>query len=78
MRRPVIFLLLSLSALIWGGAQPHLADNERIARLEVFDVQPSPAGRLALDEPITFTFNRRVDCAEAQSALIWQPAIRGA
>lgn len=77
MRRRMNVLLLLISALIWQGAQPHLADNEPIARLEVIDVQPSPAGRLALDEPITFTFNRRVNCAEAQAALTWQPAIRG-
>ena len=77
MRRRIIRLLFTLTALILFGSLQNLAENERIARLEVYDVQPSPAGLLALDEAITFTFNRRVDCAEAESALTWQPAIRG-
>lgn len=77
MRRRIILVLLSLTILTVLGSLQNLADNERIARLEVYDALPSPAGLLALDEAITFTFNRRVDCAEAESALTWQPAIRG-
>ena len=64
------------SYFIWGSLQ-NLAESERIARLEVFDAQPSPAGLLSLDQAITFTFNRRADCAAAESAFAWQPAIRG-
>ena len=77
MRRRIILVLLSLTIVTVLGSLQNLAESERIARLEVFDVLPSPAGRLALDEAITFTFNRRVDCAEAESALTWQPAISG-
>ena len=77
MCRRITLLLFSFAILIYLGSLQNLAETERAAQLEVFDVQPSPAGPLALDEAITFTFNRRVDCAEAESALNWQPAIRG-
>ena len=78
MRRRIILLLLSLIAiLVFLGSLQNLAESERVAHLEVLDAQPSPAGPLALDEAITFTFNRRVDCVEAESAFTWQPAIRG-
>ena len=52
------------------GSLQNLAENERIARLEVFDMQPSPAGLLALEEAITLTFYRRVDCAEIAAAFM--------
>ena len=77
MRRRIILSLLSLTILIFLRSLQNLAESERVARLEVLDAQPSPAGLLALDEAITFTFNRRVDCVEAESAFTWQPAIRG-
>ena len=77
MRRRIILLLLSLIALVFLGSLQNLAESERVAHLEVLDAQPSPAGLLALDEAITFTFNRRVDCVEAEAAFTWQPAIRG-
>ena len=77
MRRRILFSLLLLTVLIWSGSLQNLAQGVRESLLQVFDVQPSPAGRLALDEAVTFTFNRRVDCAEAEAALTWQPAIRG-
>lgn len=77
MRRRIILLLLSLTILIHLGSLRNLAETERPAQLEIFDVQPSPAGLLSLDQAITFTFNRRVDCAQAESAFAWQPAIRG-
>jgi len=70
-------MLILLPVLMWSVSLPYLAQSEHVALLEVFDVQPSPAGHLALDEAISFTFNRRVDCVEAEAALTWQPAIRG-
>ncbi|MCY3978084.1 MAG: hypothetical protein OXG23_08285 [Chloroflexi bacterium] len=76
MRWRIILLLLSFIIFFFLGSLKNLAETERAARLEVFDVQPSPAGLLSLDEAITFTFNRRVDCAKAESAFTWQPAIR--
>ena len=63
--------------MVFLGSLQNLAETERAARLEVYDVQPSPAGLLALDEAITFAFNRRVDCAQAEAAFAWQPAISG-
>lgn len=77
MRRRIILVLLSLTILSVLGSLQNLAESEQIARLEVYNALPSPAGLLALEEAITFTFNRRVDCAEAESAFTWQPAIRG-
>ena len=77
MRRRIMLLLLSFTIFVFLGSLHNLAETERATRLEVFDVQPSPAGLLAPDEAITFTFNRRVDCADAEATLTWQPAIRG-
>ena len=77
MRRLILFLLIPFTVFLFSGSLPVLAQNERVSLLTIFDVQPSPAQPLALDEAITFTFNRRVDCAVAEAALTWQPAIRG-
>ncbi|MCY3865953.1 MAG: hypothetical protein OXG68_10995 [Chloroflexi bacterium] len=77
MRQLCFLLRVLLPVLIWSGSLQNLAQSERAESLEVIDAQPSPAGRLALDEAITVTFNRRVDCAAAEEALTWQPAIRG-
>ena len=76
MRQLNFLLRVLLPVLIWSGSLQYLAQSERVESLEVVDAQPSPAGRLALDDAITFTFNRRVNCAEAEAALNWQPAIR--
>ena len=77
MRQLNLLLRVLLPILIWTGSLQYLAQSERAESLEVIDAQPSPAGRLALDDSITFTFNRRVHCAEAEAAFTWQPAIRG-
>lgn len=77
MRQLNFLLRVLLPVLLWSGSLQFFAQSESLASLEVIDAQPSPAGRLALDEAITFTFNRRVDCADAEAALNWQPAIRG-
>lgn len=77
MRRRIMLLLLLFTIFFFLGSLRNLAETEPAAQLEVFDVQPSPAGLLSLDQAITFTFNRRVDCAQAEAAFTWQPAIRG-
>ena len=77
MRQFCFLLRILLPVLIWSGSLQYHAQSEQVALLEVIAAQPSPAVRLALDEAIIFTFNRRVDCADAEAALTWQPAIRG-
>ncbi len=75
-RFPLFMLLLSFAVL--AGAPRNLAQGSRAALLQVFDVQPSPAARLALNESVIFHFNRRVDCAAAEAAFNLTPAISGA
>ena len=78
MRRRIMVLLLSLIALVFLGSLQNLAESRARRTIgSTLTSQPSPAGPLALDEAITFTFNRRVDCVEAEAAFTWQPAIRG-
>ncbi len=70
-----IFMLSALLAL--AGGSPLVAQSADAAFLTVFDLQPAPVSPLALDQPITFFFNRRVDCRDAEAALRWTPAIAG-
>ena len=78
MRQRILFPLLLLTILIGAGYQGNVAQGNRVSLLQVFEVQPSPASPLALEEAITFYFNRRVNCADAEAALSWLPAIDGA
>ena len=77
MRLRILVALLLLAILIGTGHQGNIAQGNRVSLLQVFDVQPSPASPLALGGAVTFTFNRRVDCADPEAGLSWSPAIDG-
>ena len=77
MRRRYLVPILLLAVLVLSAAPLNIAQGNRIALLQVFDLSPTPAGILSLDEAIAITFNRRVDCAEAERALRWSPPIAG-
>ncbi|MCY4465678.1 MAG: Ig-like domain-containing protein [Chloroflexi bacterium] len=77
MRRQICLAFALINLLMLAGAVHISAQVTQIAYLEVIDVQPSPAGQLGLRDAVTLWFNRRVDCADAEAALSWQPAIRG-
>ena len=75
MRRHTFLLFLVFLAFILAVIPANVAQTTQVGLLQVFDVQPSPVGKLALNQDVTFYFNRRVDCAEAGAALTWTPAI---
>ncbi len=77
MRRQICLAFALFNLLMLAGALHITAQVNRVAYLAVTDVQPSPAGQLGLRDTVTFWFNRRVDCADAEAALSWQPATRG-
>ncbi len=77
MRRQICLAFALFNLLMLAGALHIAAQVNQAAYLAVTDVQPSPAGQLGLEDTVTFWFNRRVDCAEAEAAFSWQPATRG-
>ena len=77
MRRQICLAFALFNLLMLAGAVHITAQVNQVAYLEVIDVQPSPAGQLGLRDTVTFWFNRRVDCADAEAAFSWQPATRG-
>ena len=62
---------------VMTGIPQSIAQGGRIALLQVFEVQPSPAAPLALNDSLVLYFNRRVDCRDAEAAFSVTPAIRG-
>ena len=76
--RRLIALSFALVALLSLSGAPQLAQGSQLGRLQVFDIQPSPATPLVGAQAVTFTFNRRLDCASAESALRLTPEIAGA
>ena len=77
MRRRILCLLLLLSFAVMAGSPQAVAQGSREAYLQVFEVQPAPAARLALHESVVLYFNRRVDCSAAEAAFSVRPAIAG-
>ena len=77
MRRRIPLLVLLLSVIILAGIPLSIAQANRVALLQVFDVQPSSNAPLALNDTVVFYFNRRIDCASAEAALSWMPSIPG-
>lgn len=77
MRRQLCLAFALFNLLMLVGALQIAAQVNQFGFLAVTDVQPSPAGRLGLSDTVAFWFNRRLDCAAAEAALSWQPAIRG-
>ena len=77
MRRRILPLLLLLAAAVMASLPLSNAQGSNTKRLQVFEVQPAPAARLALNGSVAFHFNRRVDCQEAEAAFSVRPAISG-
>lgn len=77
MRRQLCLAFALFNLLMLAGALHIAAQVNQAAYLAVIAVQPSPAGQLGLQDTVTFWFNRRVDCAQAEAAFSWQPATRG-
>lgn len=77
MRRLLPLLILVLSAVVLAGIPQSIAQGGRIALLEVFEVQPSPAAPLPPSASPVLYFNRRVDCADAEAAFSVVPAVSG-
>ena len=77
MRRRFVLSLLLFALLSLFGA-PQLAQGTQLGSLQVFDIQPSTATPLVGQQAISFTFNRRLDCASAIAALRITPEIAGA
>lgn len=77
MRRRILLLALLLSVSVMVGVPQNIAQGSRVALLQVFEAQPSPAAPIGLHDSVVLYFNRRVDCAEAKAALSVTPAISG-
>lgn len=77
MRRRILFLVLLLTSLIAVGIPQLIAQGNRIAFLQILESEPFPSQPLALDEAVTFYFDRRVDCGTAQAAFSVQPFVDG-
>ncbi len=77
MRRRIPLLVLLLAVSILAGIPLSIAQGNRVALLQVFDVQPSSSAPLALNDAIVFYFNHRVDCDNTEAALSWTPSIPG-
>ena len=77
MRRRMLFLVLLLTGLISVGIPQLIAQGNRVAFLQILESEPFPSQPLALDEAVTFYFDRRVDCSTAQAAFSVQPFIAG-
>jgi len=77
MRRRILFLLLLLFGLVAVSIPQLIAQGNRIAFLQVVDNEPFVGAPLALDESVSFYFDRRVDCATAQAAFSVTPFVDG-
>ncbi len=77
MRRRIPLLTLLLAAVIMASLPLSKAQGSIRKRLQVFEAQPAPAARLALNGSVTFHFNRRLDCQAAEAAFSVRPAIAG-
>ena len=77
MRRPALFLFLLLAVWMALGLPRLMAQGSRTAFLQVAGIEPFPGQPLALDEDISFHFNRRVDCATARAAFQTAPFVDG-
>jgi alpha-2-macroglobulin len=77
MRRRILFLIVLLTGLIAVGIPQLIAQGNRIAFLQILESEPFPSQPLALDEAVTFYFDRRVDCGTAQAAFSIQPFVDG-
>ncbi len=78
MRRPILLPALLLWIAVLAGVPETIAQGGSAGRLQVIEVEPSPAAPLALDASVVFHFNRRLDCADAEAAFSVTPAISGA
>ena len=78
MRRRLLLLLLPLAFTVMAGFPQSSAQGSRVALLQVFEAQPSPAAPLGLNDSVLLHFNRRVDCRDAESAFTVTPGISGA
>ncbi len=78
MRRRIIFILLLLIGLIAVSIPQLIAQGNRIAFIQVIDNEPFSSQPLALDESVSFYFDRRVDCGTAQASFSIQPFVDGA
>jgi alpha-2-macroglobulin len=77
MRRRMLFMILLLTSVIAVGIPQLIAQGNRVAFLQILESEPFPSQPLALDEAVTFYFDRRVDCGTAQAAFSVQPFIDG-
>jgi len=77
MRRRMLLLLLLLFGLIAVSMPQLIAQGNRIAFVQVIDSEPYVSQPLALDEAVSFYFDRRVDCGTAQAAFSVQPFVDG-
>lgn len=77
MRKRILVILLLLFGLIAVSIPQLIAQGNRIAFLQVIDNEPFESQPLALDESVSFYFDRRVDCATAQAAFSITPFVDG-
>lgn len=77
MQRRILLVLLVLAGILSVGIPQLIAQGNRVAFLQVLESEPFPTQPLALREAVTFHFDRRVDCASAESALSIQPFVDG-
>ncbi len=77
MRKRILVLLLALFGLIAVSIPQLIAQGNRVAFLQVIDSEPFVSQPLALDEAVTFYFDRRVDCGTAQAAFSVTPFVDG-
>ena len=73
--RRLLWLVFGLLFMQRGALD--MAQGAQLGSLEVVDASPSRVTQLAPRQPVTFHFNRRVDCEDANAAFGLTPQIKG-